>query len=536
MDEAPELVLRELCCTCLSRDRRLSQLCRLKDGINNLYLLLSYDTEAYREGFYKDTANWFICWECWTVMTRISKFQNQACRAQRLLADLVDGKTDLQLLNTCFSQLTHVHKTSIDIELFEQDYTDNFIDCGLNIKTESDDDVPLSELSINDYETHISEDNIPNNETQKENLSCKKTCENLKANVQNMNERDPIVDNYKKYYQTITMDDKEMVESRRERKLTTMYSKSPFKCEFCIVGFMIQVDFHNHNLALHTEKLKHMQCDVCKAFIKIPELANHRNSHYLKYECRHCQYMTYNVDTMIKHLRCKHSIKEVKMPLDRRKKGSRKTSRILKNGSKPKKSDTMSDKRTPFGYLCSECNKYFGNKNQRWKHIQKQHREGYKCSTCDKRFPFKNSLNRHETIHKALVDPPQRKECSVCHKMVRLDLVKIHARIHTDRDKFNCVECDKSFISRASYEHHLKYTQAHAVIDILKYKCTVCDKGYRSRGELRDHVNYQHMDKTQHKCPICGKALATPRCITRHVKRAHDGVKESAKDKICQQC
>lgn len=48
MDDSPEFVLKKLCCTCLSQDRKLTQLCRLAEGINNLYLLLSYDSEAYR--------------------------------------------------------------------------------------------------------------------------------------------------------------------------------------------------------------------------------------------------------------------------------------------------------------------------------------------------------------------------------------------------------------------------------------------------------------------------------------------------------
>lgn len=47
-DDCPELVIKKLCCTCLCRDRKLFQLCRINDGINNLYSLLSYDSEAYR--------------------------------------------------------------------------------------------------------------------------------------------------------------------------------------------------------------------------------------------------------------------------------------------------------------------------------------------------------------------------------------------------------------------------------------------------------------------------------------------------------
>ncbi|XP_026325540.1 zinc finger and SCAN domain-containing protein 12-like [Hyposmocoma kahamanoa] len=63
MDEYSESQSKMLCCICLIRDRKLIQLCRLKDGVNNFYSLLFSDAEAYREGFFKDTASLFICWE-----------------------------------------------------------------------------------------------------------------------------------------------------------------------------------------------------------------------------------------------------------------------------------------------------------------------------------------------------------------------------------------------------------------------------------------------------------------------------------------
>lgn len=48
MDDNPESVLRSICCTCLSVDRRLTQLSRIDDGVNNLFFLLSYDSDAYK--------------------------------------------------------------------------------------------------------------------------------------------------------------------------------------------------------------------------------------------------------------------------------------------------------------------------------------------------------------------------------------------------------------------------------------------------------------------------------------------------------
>lgn len=161
MDDNPEMVLKKLCCTCLSSDRKLFQLCRIPEGVNNLYLLLSYDSEAYREGFYKDTTSLHVCWECRAVMCRIMRFRQQACVAQRQLTSIVDGRTPIQ--TTCLSRLTTNHKTTFEKKIISNSNNtqpDNFIDCGLtmDIKSESEEDIPLSELHANcasDSETQV---------------------------------------------------------------------------------------------------------------------------------------------------------------------------------------------------------------------------------------------------------------------------------------------------------------------------------------------------------------------------------------------
>lgn len=58
MEDSSEIMLKSLCCTCLSNDRKLFQLCRVNDGVNNLYSLLSHDSEAYRVRY--SIIHWFI--------------------------------------------------------------------------------------------------------------------------------------------------------------------------------------------------------------------------------------------------------------------------------------------------------------------------------------------------------------------------------------------------------------------------------------------------------------------------------------------
>ncbi|XP_028158914.1 zinc finger protein 160-like, partial [Ostrinia furnacalis] len=481
------------------------------------------------EGFYKDTGNWYICWECWAVMTRICRFRSQACAAQRQLADIVDGRVDLKFFNICLSRLSTVHKTSYDDTILtdsDHELLENFIDCGPDIKTESDEDIPLSEFN----NTSLLDDREYSDTGSQEKTVqpvYKKRKKNPDSSKKKSNKNSCKVDSDKICFITTEMSIEEMLESREKRKMA-LCANAPYKCESCIEVYKSQIDLDKHFSEFHTEKGTHTRCDICMSYMPTTALPAHRNAHYLKYTCVLCDITAYSSLDMVDHLKSIHSVNATVV-----KKNKDEKARVPNPGSKPRRKAAMMDKRTPLGYQCAECDKYFENKNQRWKHVQRSHREGYKCSVCSKRFAFKNNLTRHEQMHKG---PPPRQECPQCHKQVRVDLIKVHARIHTARQGFVCVECDKRFASRASYEHHLKYTQVHAPQLLLKYKCATCDKGYRSRGELRDHVNYKHMGRTQHKCPICGKALATRRCVGRHVRRAHEGVRESARDKVCQQC
>ncbi|XP_026748000.1 zinc finger protein 2-like isoform X1 [Trichoplusia ni] len=520
MDDCPELVIKKLCCTCLCRDRKLFQLCRINDGINNLYSLLSYDSEAYREGFFKDTASLYICWECRAIMSKIGRFRQQACVAQRQLTMIADGRTDIK--TRCLSHLTY-HRPNQIITIDSNTTIDNqnFIDCGKSIKSESEEDIPLSELT-----------QANSIEIERRRFSREEKIELAEEVAENRIEAEKRILKDEKLeedcFSTVLIDESEMEDVRGRRRMEKEFFLAEFKCESCVIIFLSEDELFKH-CEVHLEKPNYTKCDICLSYISDSQYEVHRESHLKKYICKYCLYEAYEIKDMMIHLSKGHAVKN---PNGKRKKGRRKAERILKSEIK-NGTTNLTEKRTSFGYGCTECDKCFENKNQRWKHIQIHHREGYKCPTCGKRFAFKNHLSRHEQLHQG---PFPREECPVCHKMIRVDLLKIHSRIHSDRQTFSCIECDKCFVSRASYEHHLKYTQAHAQSDLLKYKCTMCDKGYRSRGELRDHTNYQHMGKTQHKCPVCGKALATRRCITRHVRRAHDGVKESARDKICQQC
>ncbi|XP_052746343.1 zinc finger protein ZFP2-like [Bicyclus anynana] len=134
MEDFNEVTLKNVCCTCLSTDRTLSQLCRTHDGVNNLFLLLSHNSEANEAIFVTDVTQLYICWECSAKMQRFTRFRNQACIAQTKLTDISDGKVTYSKIK-CLSTLSRCHRSdSFDESPIKEEPPENFVDCGTHIE------------------------------------------------------------------------------------------------------------------------------------------------------------------------------------------------------------------------------------------------------------------------------------------------------------------------------------------------------------------------------------------------------------------
>ncbi|CAH0731002.1 unnamed protein product, partial [Brenthis ino] len=482
MDENAEIILKTICCTCLSVNRKLNQLCRIDNGVNNLFFLLSHDSEAYDVMFYQNPTHLFVCWECKSKMHRLCAFREQTCKAQKQLSDLIDGKIDSVYKIKTLSQLTYKYQNIYDQELTANDETlTDFIDCGPNlddVKSESDSDTPSCDL------------------------------QNEKIDEQT----NSVVDEIKKSGQLV---DDENIEADKLNNLDSPYlklkeKKITFKNSTDTKYLAVQLSKEEINEMLEREREDKSERTL--------QRKQEKDYNGLIFKCKFCALAFKDHNEMEIHC-LQHTEVE-----DQRKTKEIKSSR--------KKKDITTDKT----YLCTECNKCFVNRTQRLRHMMKFHHAGYPCAVCGKTFTSKNHMVRHETIH---FGPFRREKCPICGRMIRCDLTKAHARIHQERKKIKCIQCNKYFVSERSYQNHLKYTSNHALHYreyVLKYKCSTCQKGYRTKTELRDHINYNHMGKTQHKCPICDKAIATRRGVGRHVKRVHQDIKENARDVICQTC
>ncbi|XP_072946934.1 zinc finger protein 711-like isoform X2 [Epargyreus clarus] len=473
-------------------------------------------------------------------MSRICGFRKQACNAQKILSGVEDGRTDMTYIKP-LSKLSVNNKTTYDQAFIcnkepIQNYI--FIDCGIivdNVKAESEEDLPLSELNkqpetsqVKIEVTHRSND-LEIIESSEKNSQISSPSKKRIA-LRRQRKVDPFSEEYRKYYKTAQMSLEEVLEAREKKKLDPEYVDAPNKCESCVEGYKSESNFEKHKL-LHVMKSNRVQCSICLTYVRNIEIAEHRRKHFEKFCCNYCTFSSWNVLEVLRHLKSSHDMKDVVLP-KRWKKGERKTPFIKNPGSRPRLNKPMLDKPTALGYRCSDCDQHFEDKKQRWMHVQKCHREGFKCDSCGKRFAFKHILQKHERIH---AGPPARTPCAKCGKMVQVALLATHARLHEPRAQYSCAACNKRFVSRESYQVHLKYTLVHAKVDVLKFKCTMCEKGFRTQIELQDHVNYSHMGKTLYKCNICDKPFSSHKSHARHVRYTHKGVTEK-KDKICQQC
>ncbi|KAI5637198.1 hypothetical protein NE865_10095 [Phthorimaea operculella] len=184
------------------------------------------------------------------------------------------------------------------------------------------------------------------------------------------------------------------------------------------------------------------------------------------------------------------------------------------------------------GLQCDHCKKRFVNRTTLATHLR-FHREGLQCDHCKKRFVNRTTLATHLRLHEG---PLPREECPICHKMVRTIQLKYHIKRHENKSRHVCTDCNKVFSHLATYHAHLKYSRAHASDNVFKFPCPMCNKGYPTKEQMQDHFNYQHLGKTTHKCPVCGKPIASRANVEKHMMRVHGEKKEKPRNHRCQQC
>ena len=84
-------------------------------------------------------------------------------------------------------------------------------------------------------------------------------------------------------------------------------------------------------------------------------------------------------------------------------------------------------------------------------------------------------------------------ECDICGKVFsKLENLKSHQKMHSDKKPFKCGFCGKSFRAQNNMEKH----QFQHVDE--KMKCNVCEKTFHNKYSLKAHEKIHMNDKTIH--------------------------------------
>ncbi|XP_028158561.1 zinc finger protein 676-like [Ostrinia nubilalis] len=547
---------RTVCSTCLSSDRDLFSLNDMPQ-IHHIFCLLMTDFAGDRYGDPDPMleVSQYVCWECVAHMKRFSKFKNQVQNAQDHLRVLAMSRSQESMDHTYMSQSLSCLEvsTKCDYDKIYFDYAqepwpnesilpvveavkseDHDIwrnNINLNIDTQI---LEVPEIVLENPVTGVMSHIVVNTDAliaPSATYTEVKDIANLETpviEVKPQKKSDP-----KCSYTTDYMSETEMLELREESKQKLQYASSVYKCELCIIGFYTQQQVEDHFVSDHRAKPGKSCCKVCYVYIDDASLAEHTASHYARYTCKLCAHTCHSVKQMTLHSNM-HAGKTLRGVIGITKTKDKKT-KTEESKPPPKAGDLrkLLSKTTIEGYQCLECDMFFKNSRARKNHVARFHREGLQCDHCKKRFVNRTTLTTHLKLHEG---PLPRKECHICHKMVRVIQLKYHVQRHENKNRYECSDCNKVFSHLATYQAHLKYSRAHASEDVFKFPCPMCNKGYPTKEAMQDHFNYQHLGKTAHKCPVCEKPLASRANVEKHMMRVHGKKKEKPRNHVCHVC
>ena len=138
---------------------------------------------------------------------------------------------------------------------------------------------------------------------------------------------------------------------------------------------------------------------------------------------------------------------------------------------------------TGFQYQCSECGKAFQSpahlKQHQWRHKEEKQ---FSCPDCKQEFKREDYINDHSAYHE---------------------------NNHLKNSNVFCVTCNKSYEEKCAFWHHERL-----------FQCPNCDERYESPCLFTKHLTI-HSEKDRFKCHQCEKSYSRLNSMTKHMKHAH---------------
>ena len=114
----------------------------------------------------------------------------------------------------------------------------------------------------------------------------------------------------------------------------------------------------------------------------------------------------------------------------------------------------------------------------------------FSCPHCDRKFVREKAFLAHKSnYHNESVKVEAGKKpllsCKLCGLKFEAPVqMEKHMLSHTKAKPFQCLVCNKGFVSKSNLSAHQRLHEGTA----LRYKCTLCDKKFSHRSEVKQHM------------------------------------------------
>ncbi|CAK1547895.1 unnamed protein product [Leptosia nina] len=524
------------CCICLTTNVRMHDL--NKSYLFELYeKLVSYNVAS---------APLYCCYICNSLLKKCYHFMMQAIKANNALSifessDMLIRECNGNIFKLVISKLDDVVIDGIKDILIEDGNDNNQKEIKLE-DAEVEGDHDLAQDNLDDVLIKSdSEDDVPLSE--------------LQADIDIVkNEKDYKV--YKKVNaREIILTKEEQLNEMQERAKSINYLNSPYKCSLCYRGFIDPLAFGKHR-EKHDESSGPHKCDMCHLrYASKRQMNTHcKAAHARRFECHTCKQITHTRNQAKQH--------------EEWHKGRTYTCNLCgKSFRKPSSYFTHLRKSHVNKHSCSSCGESFVSEHGLRMHTTKTHRvltgdekdepiSDSFCKECDMQFKTLDAWKRHVLTTHYHFDS-KSSTCPVCNEDVSLEARQAHIRSHTniqqknhDYEKtpaltsLNCAHCNASFFSVHKLSAHMRRVHLGMKYDknivcevcgkhctslaTLKYHqrrhngerpfpCNTCGARFTSKENLRIHSR-THSGERPYTCPICGKKFTQKPALNRHYR------------------
>ncbi|XP_029359555.1 zinc finger protein 1035 [Echeneis naucrates] len=261
------------------------------------------------------------------------------------------------------------------------------------------------------------------------------------------------------------------------------------------------------------------------------------------YHCGNCQHTTYNVDSLIEHHHCCHSVhnfqfcKACNLFLVRTEQAEH-LCYVTKEGPSLSSDSTVKKKRKRFGqHKCIKCRLTFSTLVQYVRHMRTHTgTTPYKCNECGLYFAQGGTLTRHKrvpgrckrakrnfrTVDAATSDSKTLPQKDLLQNKLRESLSEWQVKLVDISKTHLCHLCGKVFLTAERAKMH--FDNLHKAKNLAV-----------SAGECTNGENTQEVDETKEnfKCPLCPRLFKYSYNRARHLRDCVRDAICGGKEKVC---